>query len=495
MVRIIEGDCREVLSTLPDGSVHCCLTSPPYWGLRSYLKDGDPRKAAEIGSERTIEEHLAVLVEMFRAVRRVLRDDGTLWINYGDVYDSGTRATRCPSAKGGKHGHWINPLIDRRTQAGIGAGQLVGLPWRLALALQADGWWLRQDNIWAKTAPMPESVNGWRWERCRRAVTHPRSAAAADRTARTMPDVEIGKGVGRAVWEDCPGCAKCRATGGMVLKRAAWRTTRAHEYVFMFAKSMDYFCDAQAALEPASGGAHGRGGGVNPKAAGDAEGAKQNASFSSAVRDVVAERNPRTVWTIGPDPCADAHFATWPRALARKIIAVATSQHGCCPACGAPWARVLAGGRAAGEVDVTGWDSGKGGHSVARRDAQRVEECGGKTSGQGAQSGQRRACAAVARARAELAEKLGRTLTEQEHDQPFARPATIGWRATCDCGVEETRPCVVLDPFAGTGRTGEVAEEDGRDSILLELNADYVRLARERTAQCGLLTRREGVCK
>ena len=150
--RIIPGDCIEGLRTLPDSSVHCCVTSPPYWGLRDYGHDG------QIGLESTPEAYVARMVEVFREVRRVLREDGTCWLNLGDSY------------KGGK--------------------QLVGIPWRVAFALQADGWWLRQDIIWHKPSPMPESVR----DRC----------------------------------------------------------TKAHEYVFLLTKSERYFYDAEAVSEPAT---------------------------------------------------------------------------------------------------------------------------------------------------------------------------------------------------------------------------------------------------
>ena len=154
--RIIQGDCLEGLRTLPDASVHCCVTSPPYWGLRDYGHDG------QIGLEETPEAYVARMVEVFREVRRVLRGDGTCWINLGDTFASGK--------------------------------QLVGIPWRVAFALQADGWLLRQDIIWHKPNPMPESVT----DRC----------------------------------------------------------TKAHEYVFLLTKSERYFYDANAVKEPHSDSTH-----------------------------------------------------------------------------------------------------------------------------------------------------------------------------------------------------------------------------------------------
>jgi DNA modification methylase len=147
--RILTGDVRERLRELPDGSVQTCVTSPPYWGLRDYGIDG------QIGSEESPEEWTAVLIDVFREVRRVLASGGTLWCNLGDAYGSGTRASRDYSHTT-KHGYWTNPGIDKRLPSP--AKQLIGLPWRLAFALQADGWYLRSDIIWNKPNPMPESV-------------------------------------------------------------------------------------------------------------------------------------------------------------------------------------------------------------------------------------------------------------------------------------------------------------------------------------------------
>jgi DNA modification methylase len=182
--RIIPGDCIAGLRTLPDASVHCCVTSPPYWGLRDYGHDG------QIGLESTPEAYVARMVEVFREVRRVLRDDGTLWLNLGDSYcsqggerkygssDGATGRGDAPGARlkdvggfGDGTWDWIesNPTEDwatdewlqelkRRRAAFLKPKDLVGIPWRVAFALQADGWWLRQDIIWHKPNPMPESV-------------------------------------------------------------------------------------------------------------------------------------------------------------------------------------------------------------------------------------------------------------------------------------------------------------------------------------------------
>ncbi len=156
-VQVLTGDCRETLKTLPEGSVHCCVTSPPYFGLRDYGHDG------QIGLEQTPTEFVEELVSVFREVKRVLRDDGTLWLNLGDTYS----ATRW--SKGGGQG--INGHADEhrsmqhQKNSGLPDKNLIGIPWRVAFALQADGWYLRQDIIWHKPMTMPEPVK----DRCVRA--------------------------------------------------------------------------------------------------------------------------------------------------------------------------------------------------------------------------------------------------------------------------------------------------------------------------------------
>jgi DNA modification methylase len=190
--RIIQGDCLEGLRTLPDASVHCCVTSPPYWGLRDYGHDG------QIGLESTPEAYVARMVEVFREVRRVLRDDGTCWVNLGDSYaattkqtgrnDNGQRAS-APAEWNCRY-EYDRTKIRKGRRGSLKPKDLVGIPWRVAFALQADGWWLRQDIIWHKPNPMPESVT----DRC----------------------------------------------------------TKAHEYVFLLTKSERYFYDAEAVSEAAS---------------------------------------------------------------------------------------------------------------------------------------------------------------------------------------------------------------------------------------------------
>lgn len=180
---IYHGDCLEVIRNLPNESVSCCITSPPYWGLRDYgHKD-------QLGLEKTPEEYTAKMVEVFREVKRVLKNDGTLWLNLGDTY-SAQRWTKDSPQKMNKMKDLHRGLAPEK-QSGIPDKNLVGIPWRVAFALQADGWYLRQDIIWHKPNPMPESVT----DRC----------------------------------------------------------TKAHEYIFLMSKSARYYYDAKAIAEPACG--------------------------------------------------------------------------------------------------------------------------------------------------------------------------------------------------------------------------------------------------
>jgi DNA modification methylase len=256
--RIIIGDCRQVLKTLPDASVHCVVTSPPYFGLRDYGVDG------QIGLEQTPADYVAEIVAVFREVRRVLRDDGTLWLNLGDSYcsighkksSSGYGSTGLAGGKAQEH----TPLRRENSVPGLKHKDLIGIPWRVAFALQADGWYLRQDIIWSKLNPMPESVT----DRC----------------------------------------------------------TKAHEYIFLLSKSARYHFDAGAIAEIAIGDP---GGNVRPtKGAGQdlmrtrnglhlaQERARQNGGFET--------RNKRSVWEVATAPFSEAHFATFPPALIEPCI-------------------------------------------------------------------------------------------------------------------------------------------------------------------------------
>jgi DNA modification methylase len=343
-ILLLNSDARHI--PLTDQSVQCVVTSPPYWGLRDYgtaqWVDGDPacdhvydrtlngrsstlggtkrsqiasnvynecrkcgavRIDAQIGLERTPQEYVASIVAVMREVWRVLRPNGTLWLNLGDSYANDTKGG---GTTGGKHvaGLHGQPVGRAKRDTGLKSKDLVGIPWRVAFALQDAGWYLRSDIIWSKPNPMPESVTD--------------------------------------------------------------RPTKSHEYIFLLTKSERYYYDAEAIMEDCSASTHARisqdlsnqvgsfranGGqktngpmkavirGSTRKLAEAGSGVKQNLSFETALALMVEKRNKRTVWTVGSTPYSGAHFATFPPALVEPMILAGTSPQAC-EHCGAPWARV-----------------------------------------------------------------------------------------------------------------------------------------------------------
>jgi DNA modification methylase len=282
-VRLYHGDVIQTLRELPAGIAQTCVTSPPYWGLRDYSADG------QLGLEATPDLYVERLVAVFREVWRVLRSDGTVWLNLGDSY----AADHAQNRNGGQRGMHAkitgaeSAREGRPTPLGLKPKDLVGVPWRVAFALQADGWYLRSDIVWSKPNPMPESVTD--------------------------------------------------------------RPTKAHEYLFLLAKQPRYFYDADAIREPHAPESvihHGRYGDrptVNPKHIPGSpmwtNGGNAGMTTQGPVGLHAAGRNRRSVWTIPTEPFPEAHFATYPQALVRPCIQAGTSERGECSACGAPWVR------------------------------------------------------------------------------------------------------------------------------------------------------------
>lgn len=274
---ILHGDVTEQLRTVQTESVQVCITSPPYWALRDY------GVAGQLGLEKTPQEYIEKMVGVFREVQRVLRKDGTLWLNIGDSYASSGGA-----GWQGKHTCRANRTHTQRqllakAGGGIKPKDLVGIPWMLAFALRADGWYLRSEIIWHKPNPMPESVLD--------------------------------------------------------------RPTKAHEQIFLLTRLNEYFYNAEAIAEPASENTHARlarqdpdggstraNGGqrvdrpmkaVSPrfrKFSEEGGMAKAKESFATATAELVSHRNKRTVWTVGTKPFTEAHFATYPEALILPCI-------------------------------------------------------------------------------------------------------------------------------------------------------------------------------
>ncbi len=251
------GDCLEVLNGFPDESVNCCVTSPPYWGLRDYGVDG------QAGLEKTPEEYVQRMVEIFREVRRVLKSDGTLWLNLGDSY-SGGRGNNPNGKQGTNKGTCFDPENSGYVPPGLKPKDLVGIPWMTAFALRADGWYLRQDIIWHKPNPMPESVR----DRC----------------------------------------------------------TKAHEYIFLLSKSERYYFDADAIKEQQVTGEGAKYYGTRSKHGYNAASGGQR-DKSGSYGDGKT-RNKRSVWTVATRPYKGAHFATFPPDLIEPCILAGCPQGG-----------------------------------------------------------------------------------------------------------------------------------------------------------------------
>jgi DNA modification methylase len=357
--KILHGDCREKLKELPDGIADCVVTSPPYYGLRDYgtgeWVGGDPacdhkgkpfrtkeninkntdsggddvknkdgrqpfknvcgkcgatRLDKQLGLEETPEQFIDSMVKVFREVRRVLKPSGTCWINIGDSYATTSKNRTTDQAnKNSTLDGSQSPILKQinKITAGLKPKDLIGIPWMLAFALRADGWYLRQDIIWHKPNCMPESVG----DRC----------------------------------------------------------TKSHEYIFLLAKAREYFYDAYAIKEKVSPNTHERysrgrseehkwsdgnsiekphsfhKGKVNDRAARKlakaGTGIKNNTSFDEAMSVMPDMRNKRSVWTVSPEAFPEAHFATYPQDLIVDCIKAGSSEHGCCAVCGAPYERIL----------------------------------------------------------------------------------------------------------------------------------------------------------
>ena len=422
--QLLAGDCLQVLATLPAESVQTCITSPPYWGLRDYGtaawqggsldcdhkkngankifgnpefnanrpsreqtdtvgfrdmcgKCGATRIDSQLGLEATPEAYVASMVAVFREVRRVLRHDGTLWLNLGDSYTSGGRKDRDSSLVSKTSGVTNRSAGMNRAQTpdGLKPKDLVGIPWRVAFALQADGWYLRQDIIWAKPNPMPESVT----DRC----------------------------------------------------------TKAHEYIFLLTKSAQYFFDADAIKEKSVNFPEGVE--TKIKFGGDKYGDLDEKLFrTKSGNEYVSsgKRNKRSVWTISTKPFKGAHFATFPPDLIEPCVLAGTSAFGACAKCKAPYQRILE----KGDIPERKTRNNTLGVIPGRNKTTRLNSV----------------------------------------EMKVIPSSTKGWEKTCACKSDTVEPCLVLDPFNGSGTTGVVAIMNGRHYIGTELNPEYFEMSRRR---------------
>lgn len=454
------GDALSVLKTIPDGVIQTCITSPPYWGLRDYGVPG------QIGLEKTLVEYTDALLLVFNEVYRVLKDDGTLWLNLGDsYYAGGWECKRQNKIGSGSMDPKERSSGKSRKIDGLKIKDLVGVPWMIAFALRNAGWYLRQDIIWSKPNPMPESVT----DRC----------------------------------------------------------TKAHEYIFLLSKSQRYYCDMDAIREPvaeetikrlsqsnienqhgsdrAHAGARqngpmkpavrgqnydrkprgwddstgdGRHGTIHkngreqtaPRIHGNKPGRSDGGKITQrdrfartgpVGREVIpgqtaaqhrperedkppdGMRNKRSVWTIPTEAFKDAHFATYPVKLIQPCILAGTSEKGNCAKCGKPWKRKT-------EKVI--------GVSKACPKTQSAHKARG---GKGAPTG---------------------TVGKSGSDRVDGYKKTIGWVASCGCGCG-TVPAIVLDPFSGSGTTAHRSEQLGRKFVAIELNPDYLKIDLKRRSQ------------
>lgn len=361
--RILVGDARKRLRDLPDGSVHSVITSPPYWRMRTY-----GQQEGMIGLEATFDAHIENLLAVFAEVWRVLRPEGTLWLNYGDGY---ANDGKWGGQTGGKQAYHGDQPGRQKVSTGLKPKDLIMMPARIALALQDAGWWLRSEIIWAKTNPLPESVK--------------------DRPSST------------------------------------------HEKIYLLSKQKTYFYDADAVRRPFRDQAQGmnayeidalplgnNGGGSGTSAPTDADDGYVDTTGTSL----------RNIWAMPTAAFPDAHFATFPSALAETCMKAGTSAHGACAACGAPFERVTA------RNESEPWHHARLVEGNHKRDGHK-------------------------------------SFDEREP------PVTVGWEASCRCDANRV-PCTVLDPFSGAGTVGLVASRQGRSSVLVEIDIKYAELSYDR---------------
>ena len=464
-IKILRGSCLDTLKTLPEQSINTCITSPPYWGLRDY------GESDQLGLEETPEEFVENLVQVFREVKRVLRDDGTVWLNLGDSYSGSGKG---PSTSLNKEHHNLERTHSKIVPDNLKPKDLVGIPWRVAFALQADGWYLRQDIIWHKPNPMPESVK----DRC----------------------------------------------------------TKAHEYIFLLSKNPKYYYDNEAIKEDSiyapdkTKEVEREKGYYDGKWSNPEEGSRHDGSFK-AIRE---KKNKRSVWSVSPKAFKGAHFATFPPDLIEPCV-LAGCPEKVCVDCNEPYVMNPLY-RYDNETSQNYVSHGKYGDKdteSANRQGLHAER-GNKLIEVRENLPKQSVLVSFFKERTSaqtLADNTDIPLTKIEHwfrkdKTGFAYPSIDDWQKVkefiddysedfyeidrclsdftyktdavdskkivgyelqkqCDCKTDKTKSGTVLDPFGGSGTTAQVANGNNRDAVLCELNKEYIEIAKQRRAPHG----------
>lgn len=499
VVQLYQADAREL--PLADASVHCIVTSPPYFGLRVY-QDNDDRG---IGLEKSIEEYLDNLLAVFRECRRVLRDDGIMWVNIGDSYGRNPAKGQHKPGDSGKEAHVYDRGGGRASSTFGEDGNRLLIPERLALALQADGWTARDAPIWAKKSAMPESVNGWRWERCRVKDSNgriPRHGIA--RGNGHVDESNVAERDDGAQWSPCPGCAKCADDDGLVLRKGSWRTTQAHEVILMMTKGMGYYADGEAVKTATSQGTMERFGANNQRASAydeyfqERDGGKHIGQLGISVSLNGANR--RSVWNdIRPEPYGGTNCPNCGEMFKSKVYKRFPNRY-ICRDC--EYVIILSANKTLDDCPECGGDMSKerlcincevpllSHFATFPSDLPRI--C------IQASTSERGCCSKCGSQWARVVETTFTPQTDVSLEHGIKDPAgvdsssgwggmprgtiatnTLGWRATCNCGEIPVAP-LVLDPFCGTATTMLAAQRLGRRAVGVDLSEAYLKQAVKR---------------
>lgn len=408
---LLEGEAIKRLKELPDESVHCVVTSPPYWNLRNY--EGHPE---QLGLEKTPSEYINKLVNILEEVRRVLRKDGVLWLVISDTFISSGRGHHTPKQRSNKGTEGIKDICVKPTED-LKPKDMAAVPWKVAIALQEKGWWLRSDVV--------EEVELY----CPCGCGH----VLEERIWRYSQDRDL-------IWRKI----------NPMPSSATDRPTKNHEYIFLLSKSKNYFYDHYAVMEPVSestvgrkpvdfGGEKGRNYTPSKEDPNYRGGKEQWGRTFDYTESCKYGRNKRSVWTTSLYGYKEAHFATYPPSLITPCVLAGTSARGCCPKCGAPWKRIV---KKENPI-ICSWAPGS---------------------------------------RKRHLESKGRHgATSAFNTDTIFESKAVGWEPTCGCG-EDPIPCTVLDPFSGSGTTGEVALKHNRSYIGIDLVPEYIKLQKKRFA-------------